>query len=181
MKGKSNKMENAVTEFKATIRAWLDKYQMPQFDIGFCEDDFCFDDDNKVLYFGTTHSPDIEEWFAEYLSENGCNWEGIQGPVLSFLHELGHANTMKEFNMQQLGFCLFTKNLIGQQDDLDEKEASFAYWDVPDEWAANEWAINFINEHIDAVVEFTDILADVWEKLIASVDIHSITHHFAEL
>lgn len=170
-------MDGNVKAFQEALQNWLHKNEMPEVQIDFCTD-FAFDDETHTIYVGVQQYENVDEFYEEFLDINGCEWGNIPGPVLAFLHELGHANTLKHFNIEQLAFFQFAKKMIDQN---DEKKAMFDYWEVPDEWAANDWAIHFINEHIDAVQELIAAYADAWNKLVEAVDVFSIAKSFEEV
>ena len=44
------------------------------------------------------------------------------------------------------------------------------YWQVPDEFAANMWVVNFINNHIDAVENLCNTFIYAWTELHKSVN-----------
>lgn len=173
-------MDSTVKAFKEAIKDWLKKNNQPEVSIDFCTD-FAFDDELNTLYIGVEEYAYMDACFQEYIAEHGCDWEGIPGPVLAFLHELGHAHTIKDFNFEQRAFCQFSKSLIDVRDDLDEKEAIFAYWEVPDEWAANEWAIKFINENVDAVNDLVVAYATAWNDMVNAIDVFTIAKTFEEV
>ena len=48
------------------------------------------------------------------------------------------------------------------------------YWEFPDEFAANVWVINFINEHIDLVEKLVNVCMRDWANLVNEVDVFTL-------
>ena len=69
-------------------------------------EDSGYDLENLVINLGTESCPDVESYFEQYLYEYGLEYVGILGPVLQFLHELGHHMTIKSFSQEEIYFYL---------------------------------------------------------------------------
>ena len=171
-------MDSTEKAFRDGIQNWLQKYNMPKINLDFSQD-FAFDFKSDTLYIGVEAFEDVDEYFNEYLEKHGFEWENVPAPVLAFLHELGHANTIHDFNDSQIVFFDFCKQLANQQDD--EKEAMFAYWDVPDEYAANRWLIDFSEENIDAMMELVQVYSEKWNDMVKTIDVSSIAISLQEV
>lgn len=115
-------------------------------------DVFCFDSASDTLYW-SFESPNeytvksYEQFLYEYGCDYYCGWW-----VSAFLHELGHFMTVWNFSEIESLLLQLTKVGMGPEE----------YWLTPDEWAANVWAINFVNEHPDAL----DGLIDIFNQFI---------------
>ena len=157
-------MNQNVETFFSYLRGWLRKnnlWNVKHFALdrgfGYCELL------NHTLYIGVEEEkPEIQQWFIEFLEENGLLWEEIPVPILAFLHEVGHSETLPYFNKED-NFAFYVNKMAfkGKWD----RQTAFDYWSVPDEFAANTWLIEFVNNHIDAVIELINLYADNWNNL----------------
>ena len=136
------------------IKKWLEKYN---FDVNLdYDDDFAYDIEQNTIIIGLEEYPLANKYFQQFLYEYGLKYLDIDDDILSFLHELGHMVTLKSFSQTELKLFRFMKE--SDENDKDSQKKYYHYWSVPDEFAANIWAINFINAHIDAIGE----LCEAW-------------------
>ena len=79
---------------------------------------------------------------------------GVQTCALpiSFLHELGHHETYELLEDDEIDFSESEKERIRATMESGH-EANMAYYYLPDEIIATQWAVNFMNEHTDAVID----------------------------
>ncbi len=155
-------------DFKAGIMKWIHKngfsseVKKIKYDIY-----SSFDLDTYQINIGIEKLDGVDEWFEEFLLERGFQWEGIPSPVLQFLHELGHSQTIYDFSNSELVLCDTLKKFIGIGDC---KDSAVKYWEVMDELAANDWLIDFTNNNIDAVSELCQYFIDNWEDSIQNIE-----------
>ena len=117
-----------VNKFGTCVADWL-------YDNGFVDASISFDHDfsynilEKCINIGTTSYPIVSKWFEEFLQKLGCEWHNIPEPVLCFLHELGHYNTISDFSEDELVFFQFRKTLCStvNNDGDYQKEGMFEY------------------------------------------------------
>lgn len=128
------------------------------------DSDFCYSTgedtdlnyvDECVINVGTDRFDEIDKWFEQFLYEYGLEWMDL-GRVLPFIHELGHYNTIYSFSNAERLAMYYSKFDIFSDEDTTMEEM-FKYWETPDEFAANVWAINFINENISEVERLVNI------------------------
>lgn len=147
--------------FKSTMVNWLCAHGFSNLDIDFEEDfGYAYDDTVNCINIGTKRFDDVSNYFEQFLYEYGCEYCGIPGPVLSFIHELGHFMTISNFSNEELWFCAFAKKFDHGGTDQEE---FFRYWEMPDEFAANMWAVDYINNHIDEVEDLTNTFFNAWK------------------
>ena len=78
----------------------------------------------------------------------------------SFLHEVGHIETIDDLDDDELYFSETQKK--------NENITNEVYYELPDEFAATEWAANYMRAHADKVAAF-------WkEAQQAILDIYSL-------
>lgn len=87
--------------------------------------------------------------------------------LASFLHEVGHIETMHLVDDTEELYCQECKERISRQftDSITEEENEalhLEYFNLPDEYEATMWAINYMRENVDKVAAF-------WEKAQAAI------------
>ncbi len=111
----------------------------------------------------------ISDWFNETLNELGLMWEDLPWPLLAFLHEAGHSQTLNKYSNEELQRHYYEKLFISWDSRYTRKEKQMTYWRVEDELAANTWAVNFANTNTKAIEELTIIFMTYWNDLIEEV------------
>lgn len=160
----------AENRFKNALINWLCKNHMPNIDIGFDYDfGYAVDDDLGIhmINIGVEANEDAGCYFEQFLYEYGCEYCGIPYPILCMLHECGHVNTINQFSDSEL----FLFDLTKQFDHGESKQEWFnRYWSIPDEFAANMWVVNFINNNIEAVEDLCNTFISAWIELHEHID-----------
>ncbi len=154
----------AVQKFIDDITDWLNKNGFAKLNISFGED-FAYvllDDEKLGIQIGVQAYPEVGRYFEQFLYEYGMEYTGIYDPVLCLLHELGHNQTLNYFDGKEQLLCELAKQFCHSENEHDWYNE---YWETPDEFAANVWAINFINNHIEAVEELCCIYAIDWPAI----------------
>lgn len=87
--------------------------------------------------------------------------------LASFLHEIGHVETLHLLSDVEECFCRDCKDRISRQftDFITEEEDRALhqqYFDLPDEYEATMWAINYMRENAEKVALF-------WSKLQTAI------------
>ena len=119
---------------------WLEKHGF-EARIRGLENDFYWGLDTDTISYSFVHTERFIEDFTEV-----CNGLGLAYDIdifwLSFFHELGHSMTYQ----------------FVDDDEVDEAESAtgIAYYYCTRELIATEWAVKFINEHIDLVCELME-------------------------
>ena len=168
----------AVEKFKTDLTNWLNKNGFEDVNLCFGEDFECviFDDDSFGVQVGVQAYPEVSRYFEQFLYEYGLSYTGIFDPVLCFIHELGHSQTIRYFNAQEQLLCELAKQF---NHSTNEQDCYNEYWEVPDEFAANMWTVNFINNHIEAVEELCDIYARDWAEMFKDITIEDFLQRVA--
>lgn len=151
-----------MTNFEKALREWLKKNNF-NCDITF-EDDFGYEWDTNILHIGVLGYENVGRWFEQFLYEYGMDYVGIYDPVLALIHELGHYSSLGDFEPEELMLLGFIKDLDNER--MSNQEFMNEYWELPDEFAANMWAINFVNENIEAVEDLCNIYLYYWDEFI---------------
>lgn len=71
----------------------------------------------------------------------------------SFLHELGHHETIDDLEDDEITYCFNEKRRIEQEQENCENvkqkiDIARQYYILPDELAATQWAVNYMRTHI---------------------------------
>ena len=87
--------------------------------------------------------------------------------LASFLHEIGHVETMHLIDNIEECYCRDNKERISNSltdflTEEEEKQLYQEYFDLPDEYEATMWAINYIRNNEDKITEF-------WNKLKTAI------------
>lgn len=77
--------------------------------------------------------------------------------IFSFLHEVGHYMTMDGMSDEELVLEVCLRKLIESKEDND-KIADQAYYNLPSEKLANEWANEYFTEHFDELMKYFEDL-----------------------
>lgn len=153
-----------MADFETAIQDWFNKNGFGDCQIDY-NDVFAYNYERHIVYIGIIEYEDMKPWLEQFLYEYGLDYVGILMPALCLLHELGHHKTNHYFSKAEIFECAFIKALTE-----DERESNienmFQYWEIADEFAANMWAIDFINEHIETVEELCQIYIKYWNDFI---------------
>lgn len=165
--------------FKIGIINWLCKNNFSNIDVDF-EYDFGYavDDDLGIhcLNIGVEDNNAAGTFFEQFLYEYGCDYVGIPYPILALIHELGHIATINNFSQTELKLFELAKEFSHGESNHDW---FFHYWEMPDEFAATMWAVDFINEHIDAVEELCNFFIPTWIEMCETIDVFSLVKEAA--
>ena len=155
-------------EFKNGIMDWLKKNEIEEnVDTIIFNAHSYFDWESNIVALGVYDEGDVINWFEEFLVDHGLEWTGILPPVLALLHEVGHSKTVYSLDETQRFICHVLKDLLGPTDG--SKEAAFDYWNVQDEADANNWVVEFVNNHADAVVELHQYFIANWDDCLGEM------------
>ena len=101
--------------------------------------------------------------------------------LASFLHELGHHETLHMFDDADEAYCRDYKEMLHSrlinEIPIGEAEAEIyrQYFNLPDEYEATMWAIEYMRENADKVKE-------LWEKIkVAIMDFYKANNVEVEL
>ena len=140
---------------------------------------------HKVIYAIIEKASDdfVEKDFAQFLYEYGCEREVGIG-ILSLLHEIGHHMTYFSLNEKELvdsewdKMCLEFASGYYEQNHYNH---NIIYWHTPVEFVANVWAIDFVNEHIEAVKELQSILTTGFNEIYSDDEINTLIDSLNEI
>lgn len=157
---------SAITEFKTELMKWFVRYNFEGINDIHFDYDFCYNWEKCEVTIGVVDRSEVAGWFEEFLIEHGCRYEHLPQPLTCFLHEVGHHQTISQFD-EGLLMIYHMKKLI-LDGTMEEKQHCFDYWNIDDELAANEWVVDFINNNIDAVIDlWENVFKPYWERMLS--------------
>ena len=142
-----------MSEFKSVLTKWMHKNGIDC--VIEISDYFAYNRENNIIFIATERNEEVELLSEQFFYEYGADYVGYGFFVLGLLHEIGHHFTMSCFDEIDLLIYQLNKDLFLDGESIHER--AFNYWEIPDEFAANIWAINFINHHTAAVDELANI------------------------
>ena len=122
--------------------------------------DFCYYPTSQIIGYSFLCSKQSNDLFLEFI-------QGLNPLVTfdiflwSFLHELGHHETYDDLEDEEIMYSYDMKALINAAYVNDKEHIAMLskdYFNLPDEYAATMWAVNFANKNIDK-------LWALWQKL----------------
>ena len=140
----------------------LDKYITALVNEYICEDITCkfstsFAIADDELFYSMFVYEDTDRDWKDWLRDTYGNRydEKFSTFVLSFLHEVGHYFTIDDFDDEEQ-FANKSDLTIDLDCDSDElqTEKRRAYWELPVEKAATDWAIDFYNDRKNQMENF---------------------------
>lgn len=143
-----------------TITTILNEY-LEKFDLTATLDtDFGYYRYDDLITYTVVVTERFDRLFQNFVE---TNFPLVNAPIFlwSLFHEIGHAETDDDLDDDLYNFCENAK--IGINPDNDEEV--MAYFSLPDEYAATEWAYYYFLNHKEEVSELWDKLRPEIEKL----------------
>jgi len=115
-----------------------------------CEpsDDFYYFYDSSTVTFAFVTTEWIDKQFVKFYETLGLNVK-CDTFLLSLFHEIGHHHTIEEVEEEDYIYSQDVKDWIDEQEASEE--LLDMYFNLPDEKIATQWAVDYINTHIDEV------------------------------
>ena len=139
-----------VKDFNNELALWFNEQGISN--LKFVEgEDFCYYQYTHIAQWGVFENSRNDNHFAQFLYEYGLESE-VDNFVISLLHEVGHYMTMHYFDKNAWDNDTAAKENVEGDGSI---EVDYWYWELPLEFAANMWAIDWANSHPDEVEELT--------------------------
>lgn len=149
-----------VHNFNKELSLWFNAHGITNLE--FVEgEDFCYYPEEHVVQWGCFDTPNTDNHFQQFFHEYGLEYDEVHNFFLSLLHEVGHYMTLHYFSEEERA-----SNIVAKQSHISDRtiETNYWYWELPTEFEANLWAINFMNENPDLVAELYDLcMAHLYE------------------
>ena len=139
-------MEDYVTQFIQSI--------IPDVEVEFEDDEFCVNIEERVINIGINPDPEGDRLIQEFVfNKFGVPMDSF---LIGVLHEIGHIMTYDE-EINSEGDMLYYL-LRMNYDDMKYEDYSIMYFNIPSEYRATEWAVNYYLSHRDKCDKFCDEL-----------------------
>lgn len=103
--------------------------------------------EDEYVVINPLSAADEDDTFIQHI-KNSHGFKNVNKyacPIWTTLHEIGHLRTNDdvEDDPDTRNFCQYAYD----NGILDYDQINSLYYDMPDEWAATEWAIEFVKSH----------------------------------
>lgn len=145
-----------VHNFNKELSLWFNAHGITNLE--FVEgEDFCYYHNQHVVQWGMFDTPRVDANFKQFFYEYGLKYDDVHVFFLSLLHEVGHYMTLHQFSDEVRDGDSAAKENRVSDGTID---TDYWYWELPTEFAANMWAINWMNENPDLMAELYEICMD---------------------
>lgn len=132
-----------INKFNDALSLWMNNHGFTNID--FVEgEDFCYYYEKHTIQWGLLTNEKIDNYFLQFFYEYGLNTSCLTPFTMSLLHELGHYMTLSNFSNNEAEQDSYAKSMNVSDGSIDSQ---YWYWELPTEFAANMWAINWANTH----------------------------------
>lgn len=164
---------DVIESFEYQLVKWLINNDITNIDVNLGVD-FCYYKDTHIINYSLFLRETCDREFRRFFYEYGCK-HSVSVFTISFLHEVGHAMTLAVFTDEECNNLIdlveSAQEAIHLNPNVEEYFNLDWYWHMPHEFAANIWAINFINNHFDKVCELEEIVESNLDKIYADDEI----------
>lgn len=106
------------------------------------------------------------QYFQEFVNSIGADIE-VDIFLVSLLHEVGHSETYDDLDDMEIAYSDDIKAEIREElfagvTEDRKKQLYFKYFNLPDERAATEWAIEYIRDNLEKIIV-------LWKKVQAAI------------
>lgn len=120
---------------------------------------FLYDDETGRVAIPRFYiATELDEALKNHLENKGLQ-TSIDWLTITILHEVGHSETVRFFNLKELKYNMIEKEKISfNLTEENELESNYIYWELPVEDMANKWAINYANTFPEKVKRLEELL-----------------------
>ena len=151
-----------ISQFNKTLSLWFNAHGISNLEFEE-EADFYYSPVSHKVCYALLDSPTIDNYFQQFAYEYGVEYS-CHPFVFSLLHEVGHYMTLHYFTKEETDKDKAAKVANWGKTGI---EAHYVYWELPTEFAANMWAINWINTHIDELRELHEICSEGLDAIMS--------------
>lgn len=141
------------------FNSWLEKYGFSARVYGLDNEFLYFPEDDEITY-SFVYVQEVEKSWEQFFLDLGCRYE-LSSFWTSFFHELGHSETISQLTKDELEYSAQRAVVANNAE----------YFELPREFIATKWAVNFINNEIDKVEELIDLLNPIIRNFFIVNDI----------
>jgi len=121
-------------------------------------DELAYDPNDDTILIAKHYNDEPDTLFMKCLRDLGLTGD-FDATTLSILHELGHSQTSPMLSRKEWEKCAWEKFVLSATTDPTSDESRFKYWEIADEYAANNWAVMFVRcfpkkvEKLEKIIE----------------------------
>ena len=150
-----------ITFNKKTVKAinkWLKRNGFAAKCVFVKGDELAYDPNDNIILVAKHYLDEPDTFFMRCLRNLGLTGD-FDAVTLSILHELGHSQTCPMFTEKEWEKCVVEKFAIAVNTEPMSEEGLLKYWEVADEYAANNWAVMFVKcfpkkvEKLEKIIE----------------------------
>lgn len=135
------------------IRQFINRI-VPEVDVIFEDDEFWVDVEDQVINIGMNTNPEGNRLIQEFVfNEFGVAMHSF---IIGVLHEIGHILTYDK-QIYEEGTMMYLM-LQMNYDERHLDEYSLMYFNIPNEYRATEWAVNYYLAFQEECDEFADMI-----------------------
>ena len=132
-----NTISRAIEEFVETIDGFID--------VEFNTSEFCVDIENECVFIPLNPREEESKMFMDFIGEEYGEYD-MDADVLGILHEIGHIFTYDESLARAREVKVLRLRLDFDAAASNLKEYNFAYFRIPAEIYATDWAVDYYNK-----------------------------------
>lgn len=155
-----------ISEFNKELSLWFNAHGITNLE--FVEgEEFCYYPNEKVVQYGLLDDPDNDIYFQQFFMEYGIEYT-CHTFVLSLLHEVGHYMTLHYFKDEDR-----EQDKAAKESHASDKtiETNYWYWELPTEFAANMWALEWINNNIEDLRALHELCSKGLDSIYDDADV----------
>ena len=120
--------------------------------------ELAYDPNDDIILVPKHYDDEPDGLFMRCLRNLGLTGD-FDSTTLSILHELGHSQTCPILSAKEWRNCAEQKLMLAITTDVTSDESRFKYWEIADEYAANNWAVMFVKcfpkkvEKLEKIIE----------------------------
>ena len=153
-----------IAKFNRELAEWFGAHGVPW--VNFVEGtEFQFYHElNNIVQWGFFEQQEtMEQHFTQFFHEYGCVWTDNTF-ILSLLHEVGHYFTLSNFSKEEREQIEIEKEKIDTERNTIDR--NYRYFELPTEFSASWWAIQFINNHLDWMEDLFNLCKRNFESIL---------------
>lgn len=144
-----NTIRRAIEDFVWSIDDFID--------VDFNTSEFCVDIENECVFIPLNPKEEESKMFMDFIGEEYEEYN-MDADVLGILHEIGHIFTYDESLARAREIKVLRLRLNFDAAASNLKEYNFAYFRIPAELNATNWAVEYYRNHRQEC----DSLAKIW-------------------
>lgn len=158
-----------VNNFNRALSIWFAEHGITN--LLFVEgEEFCYYPEAHAVQWGMLLNDEQENMYTQFMYEYGLERE-VNPFLISLLHEVGHYMTIHRLDSETVLWERVEKHVIANSNLPVTINTLYHYWELSTEFAANMWAIEWINSHPIELLELHKLCEEYCNKIFSNNDI----------